>query len=138
MSKKALRENYLKMKLMESQLKSEMQQKSMVENALEEMKQTIEAIREISNMKKTEAFFSLGSGAFIEAQLKANIKIQINSGAGILSEKNPQEALEIMKERVKNGEESLKEIEHSIFYLTEEIRKTEERMNLISTHAEAE
>lgn len=138
MPKKALRENYLRMKLMENQLNSELEKKSIIEAGLQEMAQTLECLNELKTVKSADAFFTLGSGIFIEASIKNAGKAFVNSGSGILSPKGIEDAIEIVNERIGNANSSLREIENRILYISEEIRRVEERMNILSTHAGAE
>ena len=134
MTKKALRENYLRMKLMESQLSSEAEKKSAIEQSLEEMDRTLDSLSELRDSGATDSFFTLGSGFYLEASIKDSNRIFINMGSGVLSARNLEDAISILNDRIGNANESLKAIEHSILYISEEIRRTEERMNLLSTH----
>lgn len=138
MPKKAMRENYLRMKLMEAQLNSEMEKKSIIESGLQEMHQTLECLNELKGIKSADAFFTLGSGIFIEASVKDAGKVFVNIGSGILSPKGIEDAIETVNERIGNANSSLREIDNRILYISEEIRRIEERMNLLSTHAGAD
>ncbi|MEM2974058.1 MAG: prefoldin subunit alpha [Candidatus Micrarchaeia archaeon] len=77
-------------------IQNQMQALQMAET---EMERTVEALKNLKERNNT--LFSLGSGIFVNAELKGIDKLLVNVGSNVMVEMSIEEALEFIDERKK-------------------------------------
>ncbi len=106
----------LEKKIMEFQfLRSGLEQLELKEREVTEAKLEIEtalnSIKELKNLKsKKDALINFGAGTYVKGEIKPSNKILVRIGAGVVVEKGLEDAINIMEERLKNMENTLKRI----------------------------
>lgn len=100
-----------------TQLEEGKKQFSQVQAAVNETKETLKAIEQLSTAGKESNMVSLGSGAFVKTGSLDSQTVLIGIGAGVIAAKTPQEATAMLKERVEKLAEVLSNIDKSLMKL---------------------
>lgn len=120
--KQEIQKKYLELQNIEQHIKQSQQQILLLNQQLLEFMKLIESIEDFKKIKEnSKAFASLGSGIYVEAEIKNTNKLLINVGSDVSVLKKPDEAKEMINKQV----EDLKEI----------IKKTGEELQNIINYA---
>jgi len=120
---KELQRKYVQYQLMKSQLNSMLEEKMLLDQKVTEIMQTKQSVEQIKKVKDgQEIWSSLGSGSFIQANIKDTKNVAIELGAGVVVKKPVDEAMEILQKRL----EEIVDIDNK---LTIEINKLNKQIN---------
>ncbi len=100
-----------------TQLEEGKKQFSQVQAAVNETKETLKAIEQLSTAGKEDNMVSLGSGAFVKTGSLDSQTVLLGIGAGVIAAKKPSEATAMLKERVEKLTEVLGNIDKSLMKL---------------------
>ena len=122
---KDMQRKYLQMQLLKQQLNALLEEKAFLDEKLSELMMSLDASKKLDRVKKSQTMWSpLGSGSFVQSEVKDTENIMISVGAGVLLKKKRIEAIEILKGRV----EELRTINQN---LVTEINRYNEQINKI-------
>ena len=98
---KELQKKYMQHQLLRQQLYAFMEERVMIETKINELSETINAIKKLDDVKKDqEIWCSLGSKTFVHTDVKDIDNIAVELGAGIFGKKTREEAVEILTKRM--------------------------------------
>lgn len=110
-------EKYMKLQMLSQQMKTTQEQLGQLQNQEAQLTKTLETLDQFKESKVgSEAFVSLGTGIFTKAELKANNKLLVNVGAGVVVEKDVAGTKVLI-------EEQMKEISQVNVKLTQDLQK---------------
>lgn len=112
---KEVQKKYVELQLLNQQIKSAQEQFILLQQQLNELMNLEVSIIELKDIKKNSEFFSsIGSGILVSSKLTDNEHVLVNVGAGILIEKNINEAVDLIKSQIKNVNVSLESIREQL------------------------
>ena len=122
-SQEKLQEKFMLFQLMEKQLETLNQHKSMVEARLVEIDTTASAIDEIKSLDKdNETLVPLGSGLYIKAKLMGDT-VLTELGASVMKEKGFPSASAFLKSRRGELEKASKQIDDQISEISKSLNE---------------
>ena len=125
MEEKDMQRKYLQMQLMKQQLNGLLEEKSILDEKRSEIMISIEATKKLGSIGKGQEIWApLGSAAFARSDIKDTEKVMIGIGAGVVVERNKDDAVGILEQRL--GE--LDELDHT---MTAEINKFSDQITNI-------
>lgn len=95
-----IQQKYMILQMMKQQFNSLIEQKNVLDQRVNEITMTSNAIEEISKKKENQSWSPLGSGVFAFSELKNTDKFLIEIGAGVLLKKDSESAKRILSERI--------------------------------------
>jgi len=99
------------------------QQMAELTNLHSELSMTLNFVREMEKMKEGDQILvPIGSGSFVKARLDSVGRVLVGMGAGVVVEKSPNEAKEVLEKRMKEVDDILKNIRESLEKIEEKIR----------------
>jgi len=102
-------ERLMELQYLDSQIKQSEEQMTQIETQIAELNDVIMNLSEIKDMKPgSEILLPIANGIFAEAEIKNVKKLRVNVGAGVVTEKTPEQTTEMLKEHL-NKIESYKE-----------------------------
>ena len=106
-----LQKKYVELQLLNEQIKKIHEQFIFLQQQLNELSNLELTVTDMKEVKKDSEIFSpLGSGIFVNSKLTNTATVLVNIGAGILVEKNLQEAVNLINFQAKNVHESIESI----------------------------
>ncbi|RME55493.1 prefoldin subunit alpha [Candidatus Woesearchaeota archaeon] len=113
MSNDELQQKYVELQLISSQLKKVQQEADILSQQLVELNYVKESLESLSNAKEgTDIMSPLGSGIFVNATLKSCEKVLMNVGGNVAVYKPIPEALDMVKNQIKDIEEIIKNLKN--------------------------
>ena len=98
-----LQHKYIELQILKQQISQYVEQKQALDEKQGEMNATIEALRKIDTIKEgDEMWSSLGSSTFVRSDIKDTKKVLVAVGAGVVTKKPVERAIEILESRVKD------------------------------------
>lgn len=126
MMNKQLQKKYVQLQMLKQQFNAYIEEKNLIDEKVNEVKITIEALQKVSDIKKgTEIWSSVGSGSYVMSDIKNTDTVLVNIGAGVIIKKKMTEAISIMQARLDEIEGISKEIMSSLEELAENISTLE-------------
>jgi len=136
MDRKDLQRKYVQLQLLKQQLNALLEEKIMLDNKSNELGATVESLKKLDEITKNEEMWSsLGSGAFVRAELRDVKSVMINIGADVFVVKPVGEATGILQSRLTEIEKFDTELVTEINKLGQNIERLEHEMQRL---AEAE
>ncbi len=126
---KEMQRKYFQMQLSKEQLSGLLGEKQVIEERIEELMNTMTALDKIKDVKKGQEIWSpVGSGSFIQADIKNVKDAVIGIGAGVVVKKNIDDAREILKGRLDVMVDLDNQFTTQINRLVKQIEKTEQEL----------
>ena len=97
--------------VLQENLRSIEAREEMLIRYLEELHQTKESINELKGAKASDALISMGSTNFVKGKITDTNSVIVNIGGGAAIRKSREEAIEILENRIKEGEKALEQME---------------------------
>jgi len=121
-----LQKKYMELQMLKQHINTIAQQKQMIDERLNELGVTIEAMKSMSGIKKGEEIWSpLGSGAFIKSDIKDISSVLVAVGAGVVVQESIPKATEILESRLKDIEAVSQDVMQQAQAYMERINKLE-------------
>jgi len=111
-----LQEKYIQFQILRQHLAAMQEERVLIESKLNELQLTIESLKKLPEITKGEEIWTtLGSGTFIQSDIKNVSHVIVDVGAGIYLKKTAKEAENLMESRYKElakvNQELLTEVE---------------------------
>ncbi len=111
MSKKEeLQKKLIELQILDANLKALQERANMINQKLEELQKTRNAIEELKITKPNKALIPLGSGNFVYGSIENCEEIIVGVGSGVAIKKKRENALEILEKRIKDLENNLNDV----------------------------
>jgi len=124
--KEALQKKIIEFQFLDANLKM-LQEKAEINNEkLEELQRTKAAIEELKGTKPNKALIPLGSGNFVYGTIESCDNIIVGIGSDIAIKKKREEVLEILDKRIKENENSLKDLINQISAFVLQLEKVQQ------------
>ncbi len=114
-------------KLLESYYNDVVSKESLLHRLLEESHNSFEAIQNLSINSDTSSLVPLGIGVYVKSTINAIDKVLVNVGAGVVIEKQKDDAINFVEQRIKEFEMAAKQLssqKQQIAYRMNEIQNT--------------
>ena len=99
-AQKEIQRKYMQLQLSKQQLQAFLEEKMQVEQKLNEMAMTIDALNKISDVKNADEMWSpLGSSTFLRSDIKDVENVLVEVGAGVVLKKKREDAITILQGR---------------------------------------
>lgn len=122
---KDLQKRYVQLHLFREQLKAMAEEKSSLEKQISELMISVDALAKLESVSKGEEIWSsIGSGAFVRSSIKETDSVLIGIGAGIVVEKERNQAVEMLKSQ-------LEELVRMDSEMSGELEKYSRQMNML-------
>ncbi len=129
-----LQQQYLKLQLIDQQIKQVQENLVQLDKQLAELRYIQQSIDELGNIKEnSEILVPINSGIFAKAELKSNSELVVNIGGGITAEKNIEETKKMLSNQMNEATTLGRELEVQLKNLVEEALQTEALINLKNT-----
>ena len=97
---KELQRKYLQLQLLKQQFGALLEEKAVVDERLAEIMISMQALEKLGKVKENEEVLSpLGSGTFVQSNIKDTDKVFVSLGAGVVVKEKREKAMTILKER---------------------------------------
>ena len=131
--KQELQQKYMEMQMIDQQINQIKKQIELIDNQLQELTITQEALNSISKTKpETEILVPLASGIFIKSQLVDNKEVIVNVGAGTTVKKTIPEAGELIKQQLTEITTFRKELEGTLAQLASKANQLQKALEEIA------
>ncbi len=127
MEEKEIQEKYLI--LQQLQAESEAIQRRIVELEIidSQLERTIESLEYFNSVEgNVEALMNLGGGVFAYVDVKNCKKMLVDVGAGVVVEKDVKDAIEFLKRRRENIQQTIARLEQALQQIVERAREIQE------------
>ncbi len=122
---KELQTKYIQYQLLRQQLTAFSEEKALIDEKINELNATIDALHKLEDAKKGGEIWSpLGSGSFVRSDIKDVEKVMIAIGAGAVVRETRERAIEIFQGRL----EELNKLQSDILRELEIIARTVQRL----------
>ena len=134
-----LQAKYIQYQLLKQQMQAYIEEKSLVDQRLQELNVTIDALHKIDDIKKGDEIWStIGSGAFVRSDIKDIEKVLVALGAGVVSREPRERAIEIIQSRLEEMNTVNAEIINELTSISNQIKKLEPELEQLAHKAENE
>lgn len=124
-----IQESVQRIRLMEAQISSLQQQAVAISNALGEIGTTRATLGAMRGLKKeSEALLPLGSGIFVHGTMGKQDKVLVDVGAGIVMEKDLEEASKILDSREADARKNLEAIQSLVSNIEKQYMETGKKL----------
>lgn len=121
---------YLQLQLIKQQLMTFMEEKKIIDEKAEEIKQTIQTLNSMNGVAKNSQMWTpLGSGTFAKSEIKDTEKVLIGVGAGAAVLQERGSAARVLEDRKKDLEKLSTEIISNVYQLSEKAESIENDLN---------
>ena len=127
MTEHSINEMIQESKLLESYYNDIISKESLLHRLLEESTNSFEALKNLSLDSDTLSLVPLGIGVYVKSAIYPINKVLVNVGAGIVIEKNKEDAVNFIEHRIKEFETAAKQLsaqKQQISYRMMEIQNT--------------
>ena len=127
MTEHSINEMIQESKLLESYYNDIISKESLLHRLLEESNNSFEAIKNLSLDSDTLSLVPLGIGVYVKSTIYPIDKVLVNVGAGVIIEKNKDDAINFIEHRIKEFETAAKQLstqKQQISYRMMEIQNT--------------
>ena len=132
-----LQHKYIELQILKQQISQYVEQKQALDEKQGEMNATIEALRKIDTIKEgDEMWSSLGSSTFVRSDIKDTKKVLVAIGAGVVTKKPVERAIEILESRVKDLDALSTQIVEQANALLERINELEPQVQKLMEQME--
>jgi len=132
-----LQHKYIELQILKQQISQYVEQKQALDEKQGEMNATIEALRKIDTIKEgDEMWSSLGSSTFVRSDIKDTKKVLVAVGAGVVTKKPVERAIEILESRVKDLDALSTQIVEQANALLERINELEPQVQKLMEQME--
>lgn len=129
-----LQQQYLKLQLIDQQIKQIQENLIQLDKQLAELKYIAQSLDELRDVKEnSEILVPISPGIFTKAELKSNNELVVNIGGGITAEKNIEETKKMLSDQMSEATTLGRELEVQLKNLVEEALQTEALINLKNT-----
>ena len=108
--KEELQKKLIELQILDANLKALQERANMINQKLEELQKTRNAIEELKITKPNKALIPLGSGNFVYGSIENCEEIIVGVGSGVAIKKKRENALEILEKRIKDLENNLNDV----------------------------
>ncbi len=130
MAEKELQRKYMQLQVLRQQMATMLEEKVLLDEKINEVSMTIDALKKLGGVKDGEEMWSsLGSGAFVRADIKDTEKVIVGIGAGAFAKKTAADAAETLQARL----EELKQLDSQF---TAEINKVNRQVLMLEPEIE--
>jgi prefoldin alpha subunit len=127
MTEHSINEMIQESKLLESYYNDIISKESLLHRLLEESTNSFEALKNLSLDSDTLSLVPLGIGVYVKSAISPINKVLVNVGAGVIIEKNKDDAVNFIEYRIKEFETAAKQLstqKQQISYRMMEIQNT--------------
>ena len=127
MTEHSVNEMIQESKLLESYYNDIISKESLLRRLLEESTNSFEALKNLSLDSDTLSLVPLGIGVYVKSTIYPINKVLVNVGAGVIIEKNKDDAVNFIEHRIKEFETAAKQLstqKQQISYRMMEIQNT--------------
>ena len=104
---KQLQDNLYEFRMLEGRLNEVSAQREMLVRALIETRGGLTAIKGLDILSSSEVLIPIGGGVFIDAKTPPSDKFLVGIGADVIVEKNREETLNYLEDRIKEMENAV-------------------------------
>jgi prefoldin alpha subunit len=127
MTEHSINEMIQESKLLESYYNDIVSKESLLHRLLEESTNSFDALKNLSLDSDTPSLVPLGIGVYVKSTIYSINKVLVNVGAGVIIEKNKDDAVNFIEHRIKEFETAAKQLstqKQQISYRMMEIQNT--------------
>jgi len=114
--------------ILEANLKALQERAEIMNERLEEIKNTKIALEELEEAKPSKALVSIGIGSFVSGTIENTKDVIIGVGSGVAIKKKREDAIAILESRSKETETSLNEISNQSTKIAFQLAKIQEEI----------
>ena len=121
-----VQKKYIMLQMMKQQLNALAEQKNLINEKIEELAVSIDALKKLKNVKEGQNIMTtLGSNVFVSADVQDTEKVLVNIGNGILARKSREDAISFLQKNLEEIGDIDKELTSEINKYVEEIQRLE-------------
>jgi len=109
------------LQLLASQAEAIIQEMNIIQNAINEAQETIEAMRALR--APSEILYPLGSGVYLQGELRSVESVLMSVGSGVVLRKSREDAISVLESRVKELTKRLEELATRYNEISAEVEK---------------
>ncbi len=121
------------LRMIESYLTEIGNRESLSVRAAAEARASIEAVRSVTSSDMNDFLIPLGGGLSVQSSIARPKKLVVGIGAGITIEKDPEDAIAFVDERIKELEKGLQELGSQQNELTKQYEATKAAINSLAS-----
>ncbi len=121
------------LRMIESYLNEIGSRESLSVRAAAEARASIEAVRAVTSSDTNDFLIPLGGGLMVQSSIARPKKVVVGIGAGITMEKDPEDAIAFVDERIKELEKGLQELGSQRLGLTKQYEATKAAINSLAS-----
>ncbi len=121
------------LRMIESYLTEIANRESLSVRAAAEARASIEAVRSVTSSDMNDFLIPLGGGLSVQSSIARPKKLVVGIGAGITIEKDPEDAIAFVDERIKELEKGLQELGSQQNELTKQYEATKAAINSLAS-----
>jgi len=126
MDEKLMQRKYVQMQLLKNQLNGLIDEKKMINERVEELMVTLNALQNLEYMKSgNEIWSTLGSSVFVMSDVKDTENVLVGVGAGVVIKDTRENAIKIVESKLNEINRFDQEIVAEINKHTEQINRVE-------------
>ena len=128
-----LQSKYIQYQLMRQQLTAYTEEKALIDEKLNELNSTIDALHRLGDVKKGEEVWSpLGSGSFVRSDIKDTDNVMIAIGAGVVVRETKERSIEILQGRLEELADVNNDLTAEMTKLTQVLEKLEPELEMLA------
>ena len=121
-----IQRKYIKFQVLKQQLNAMVEEKVLLDSKTNELMVTASALKKLPEVKDGQEIWStLGSGAFVKADIKDTESVMVEIGAGVYIRKKLEEALKILQTRLNEMEKLNDDLLSEINKFSQQISRLE-------------
>ncbi|MDI3502530.1 MAG: prefoldin alpha subunit [Archaeoglobi archaeon] len=109
------------LQLLASQAEAIVQQMNVIQSAISEARETIEAMKALE--APSEILYPLGSGVYLQGEVKSAENVLMSVGSGVVVRKSREDAISVLEERIKEMTKRLEELATRYNEISAEVEK---------------
>ena len=127
--KQDIQNKYLELQAIEQQIKQAQQQILMLNQQILELMKLAESIEDFKKIKEnSKTFVPLGSGIYVEAEIKNTKRLLINVGTNVSIFRTPEESKDMINKQIEDIKEITKKTENDLYQIITYATKLQEEI----------
>lgn len=132
-----MQRKYVQLQLLKQELNTYVEQKNALDEKLNELAATVEALKRLESINKGDEIWSpFGSGAFVRSDIKDTERVLVAVGAGVVLREKRERAVEIIETRRKELEEADRQLMQEATKLAQQAAGIEKELELLAHEEE--
>jgi|Deesub1362A_J573_1020465.scaffolds.fasta_scaffold04806_8 prefoldin alpha subunit len=114
------------LQLLTSQADAIVQQMNLIQNAINDATETIEALKSLES--SAEILYPIGSGVYVRGEIKEVDEVLMSIGSGVVVKRTKERAISLLEDRVKEMNKRLEELASKYNEIAGEVEKIKEQL----------